>query len=200
MTLLLSAAGVIFGLLIGMLLCIFYMHGKPYLQNLVKVYVSIFRGVPLLVQLMVSYYCLPLIGVNIPPLFAATGCLALCAGAFMTEILRGGFQSLPIGQLESSLMLGMNRRQIFLHIQLPQVFTLTIPGLTNEIILLVKASSLISVIGISELTRTTQNLAASNFQPFEFYLVAAAIYFIINSIVSMVGLGLEVRAKRGGRI
>ena len=115
----------------------------------------------------------------------------------MTEILRGGFQSLPVGQQESARMLGMTRSQIFLHIELPQVIRLTIPGMVNETILLVKASSLISAVGIAELTRTAQNLAASNFQPFEFYLVAAVMYFVLNILISMFGLWFEKYGMKG---
>ncbi|MDV7105612.1 amino acid ABC transporter permease [Vibrio sp. TH_r3] len=196
MTLFLSFMAVFLGLIVGMLMCILRMYANKYLQLTVKIYVSIFRGIPLLVQLMVAYYCLPLIGIDVPALVAATGCIGLCAGAYMTEILRGGFQSLPEGQFESAQMLGMTRLQIFFHIQLPQVFKLTIPSLTNEVILLVKASSLISVIGIAELTRTAQNLAASNFQPFEFYLAATAMYFVINSTISIAGLWLEKKVQR----
>ncbi|RQW63322.1 amino acid ABC transporter permease [Vibrio viridaestus] len=197
MTLFLSFMAVFLGLLVGMVMCALRMSPNRYLQLFVKIYVSVFRGVPLLVQLMVAYYCLPLIGIKVPALVAATACIGMCAGAYMTEILRGGFQSLPVGQSESAQMLGMTRMQVLLHVELPQVFKLTIPGLVNETILLVKASSLISAIGIAELTRTAQNLAASNFQPFEFYLTAAAMYFVLNSVISILGLWLEKRAKHG---
>ncbi|MCE0492778.1 amino acid ABC transporter permease [Vibrio salinus] len=195
MTLFLSFMAVFLGLIVGMVMCALRLSSNLYLQRMVKIYVSVFRGIPLLVQLMVAYYCLPLIGIKVPALVAAIGCIGLCSGAYMTEILRGGFQSLPDGQQESAQMLGMSQLQILLHVQLPQVFRLTIPGLINETILLVKASSLISVIGIAELTRTAQNLAASNFQPFEFYLAAGALYFIINSLVAILGLWLERKAR-----
>lgn len=197
MTLFLSFMAVFLGLLVGMVMCAIRMSPNKYFHVFVRVYVSVFRGVPLLVQLMVAYYCLPLIGINVPALVAATACIGLCAGAYMTEILRGGFQSLPTGQSESAQMLGMDRLQILVFIELPQVFKLTIPGLINETILLVKASSLISAIGIAELTRTAQNLAASNFQPFEFYLTAAVMYFVVNSLISILGLWLEKRASHG---
>ncbi len=195
MTLFLSFMAVFLGLIVGMVMCAMRLSPNRSLQLLVKIYVSVFRGIPLLVQLMVAYYCLPLIGIKVPALVAATGCIGLCSGAYMTEILRGGFQSLPDGQQESAQMLGMSRLQILLYVQLPQVFRLTIPGLINETILLVKASSLISAIGIAELTRTAQNLAASNFQPFEFYLAAGVMYFILNSLISVVGLWLERKVR-----
>ncbi|MGO3346365.1 MAG: amino acid ABC transporter permease [Marinomonas sp.] len=195
MTLLLSITAVALGLVIGIIMCSVRLSNSHPLRFIAKLYISLFRGVPLLVQLMISYYCLPLIGINIPALPTAIVCVALCSGAYITEILRGGFQSLSPGQKESALMVGFNHIQIILFIELPQVIKLTIPALVNEVILLVKASSLISVIGITELTRVTQNLAASNFQPFEFYLTAAAIYFILNSIISVLGFWLEKRSN-----
>ncbi|MBJ7557003.1 amino acid ABC transporter permease [Marinomonas spartinae] len=195
MTLFLSTMAVVLGLIVGTLMCSARLSKNYPLQLFARFYITLFRGVPLLVQLMISYYCLPLIGINIPALVAATGCIGLCAGAYMAEILRGGFQSLPPGQKESALMVGLSNSHILFFIELPQVIKLTIPGLINETILLVKASSLISVVGIAELTRTAQNLAASNFQPFQFYLTAAAIYFVLNSAISVFGFWLEKRSN-----
>ncbi len=193
MTVLLSISALTLGLIIGTIMCTARLSNSMPLRILTKLYVSFFRGVPLLVQLMLSYYCLPLIGINTPALPTAIVCVGLCSSAYITEILRGGFQSLSPGQKESAIMVGLNRLQIVAFIELPQVIRLTIPALINEAIILVKASSLISVIGIVELTRVTQNLAASNFQPFEFYLTAALVYFILNSIISVLGLWVERR-------
>ena len=197
MTVFISIAALMLGLIIGTVMCSVRLSSRAVLRNLAKVYVSIFRGVPLIVQLMISYYCIPLIGINIPALPTAIICVGLCSGAYVSEILRGGFQSLSPGQKESAMMVGLNRLQITLFIELPQVIRLTIPGLINEAIILVKASSLISVVGLAELTRATQNLAASNFQPFEFYLTAALVYFILNSIISVLGLWIERRVNSG---
>lgn len=195
MTVFLSIMAVVLGLIVGTIMCSARLSSNQFFQSFARFYVSVFRGIPLLVQLMMAYYCLPLIGIDVPALLAATACIGLCAGAYMTEILRGGFQSLPPGQKESAIMVGLSRLQILFYIELPQVIKLTIPGLINETILLVKASSLISAVGIAELTRTSQNLAASNFQPFEFYLTAAAIYFVLNSAISMFGFWLEKRVS-----
>ncbi|ETX12642.1 amino acid ABC transporter [Marinomonas ushuaiensis DSM 15871] len=196
MTLFLSLMAVVLGLMVGVLMCLARLSSHYAVRFFAQLYISLFRGVPLLVQLMVTYYCLPLIGINIPALVAATACIGLCASAYMTEILRGGFLSLPTGQKESATMVGLNQFQVLLFIELPQVIRLTIPGIINEAILLVKASSLISAVGITELTRISQNLASSNFQPFEFYLTAAGIYFIINSMISAFGFWLEARINR----
>jgi len=196
MTVLLSISALTLGLIIGTVMCSARLSNNTPLRIFTKFYVSFFRGVPLLVQLMLSYYCLPLIGINTPALPTAIVCVGLCSSAYVTEILRGGFQSLSPGQKESAIMVGLNRLQVVAFIELPQVIRLTIPALINEAIILVKASSLISVIGIVELTRVTQNLAASNFQPFEFYLTAALVYFILNSSVSVLGLWVERRVSR----
>ena len=196
MTVFLSITALMLGLIIGTIMCSLRLSNNVVLCSLTKVYVSIFRGVPMIVQLMISYYCLPLIGINTPALPTAIVCVGLCSSAYVTEILRGGFQSLSPGQKESAMMVGLNWLQIIVFIELPQVVRLTIPALINEAIILVKASSLISVIGLAELTRVTQNLAASNFQPFEFYLTAALVYFILNSVISVLGLWIESRISR----
>ena len=131
-----------------------------------------FRGVPMLVQLLLVYYLLPFAGINVPPLVAAISAVSLCSASYIAEILRGGFLSIPPGHIEAARMLGLSPFDMLRRILVPQAFRLTLPSLVNEMVLLIKASSLISVVGIAEITRTAQNIAASTYRPLEAYVAA----------------------------
>jgi polar amino acid transport system permease protein len=161
------------------------------------VYVSFFRGVPMLVQLLLFYYFLPSVGLDLPALVAAVGTLALCTAAYQAEILRGGFLAVPRGEVEAARVLGLSAWKTLLRIQLPLAVRATLPSLINEMIMLLKASSLISVVGVAELTRTSQNIAASTFRPLEIYVAAGAIYFVINGVLALGGRLVERRLARG---
>lgn len=186
-TLVYSLASVVIGFLIAVPICSASLSGSPVLRGLATFYVSFFRGVPLIVQLLIAYYVLPSLGLNISSATAALGALSMCTGAYQAEILRGGFMGVAPGQLEAARMLGLSRVQIITRIEVPQAVRLTAPLLINEVTMMVKASSLISVVGILELTRTAQNIATSTFQPLEIYLAAGVLYLIMNGAVSLLG-------------
>ncbi|WP_425483483.1 amino acid ABC transporter permease [Ancylobacter pratisalsi] len=188
-----SLTSVAIGFCIGTLMCAAGLSSSRVGRGISTFYVSFFRGVPLLVQLLISYYCLPLIGINVPSSVAAVGTLALCTGAYIAEILRGGFLGIPAGLVEAARMVGLSRAQIITRIEVPLAVRFTLPSLINETTMMVKASSLISVVGVLELTRLAQNIATSTFQPLEIYLTAGAIYFAINGVITMLGSLVESR-------
>lgn len=190
-TLFVSAAGLVLGFMIAVLVASASLSTSSALRHAAAVYVFVFRGIPLLVQLMVVFYFLPVIGVNVPPLVAAIVSISLCEGAYIGEILRGGFLGIPKGQIEATQLLGLSSWQMLLRIQVPQAIRLTTPALVNEMIMLVKASSLISVVGVTELTRMAQNIAASTFMPMEIYLSVALVYVVINGTLSILGHWVE---------
>lgn len=196
MTLFVSTIGLTVGFVIAVMVASASMSPSPLLRRLMGWYVFVFRGIPLLVQLMVVFYFFPVIGINVPPLVAAVVAISLCEGAYIGEILRGGFMGIPKGQLEATSLLGLSKFDTLVRIQVPQALRLTMPTLINEMILLVKASSLISVVGVTELTRMAQNIAASTFSPMEAYLGAAFVYFIINGVLSIVGHWAERHFRR----
>ena len=142
-----------------------------------RAYVSFFRGVPLLVQLLLIYNLLPAIGINVPSVVAAISGLALCTSAYQAENLRGGFLSVPRGLLESADMLGLTPWQQLVRIRAPIAFRLTLPAVVNEAILILKASSLVSVVGVVELTRMAQDLDTSLYKPIQLYSCAGAALF-----------------------
>ena len=192
-TLLISGLGIVLGLIIGTLICAARLSSWAGLRAFAGLWVSFLRGVPLLVQLLVFYYSLPVIGLDIPPIAAAVICVGVCASAYISEIWRGAIAALPRGQVEAAQAIGMTPRDTWVRVILPQAFTMSLPALVNELILLVKASSLVSVVGILEITRASQAQAATTFRPLEVYIAAACIYLVINLCLAVLGRYLEHR-------
>ena len=186
-TIALSLAGIAFGFVIGALACIARLSRKLWAQRLGGAYVSIFRGVPLLVQLLFIYYFLAKFGLDVPALVAAIGGLSLASGAYQAEILRGALNAVPRGQTEAAIALGYPSLEIWRRILLPQALRISVPPLINEFILLLKASSLVSVVGIAELTRVSMNIASLTYRPLEAYVGGGLFYLAIN--LSLSGLG-----------
>ncbi|UOM33113.1 amino acid ABC transporter permease [Acuticoccus sp. I52.16.1] len=196
-TLYVSLAGTALGCVIG--LAVAAMRGGPVLplSLLARVYVSFFRGVPLLVQMLLFYNFLPFVGIDLSAPASAIGALGLVGGAYIAEILRGARAAIPGGQVEAARAFGYAPVTIWRTILLPQMVRIAMPAITSEFILLVKASSLISVVGLAELTRVAQGFAASTFRPMEFYLAAAALYLVTNLLVAAGGRAIERKFSRG---
>ncbi|SFJ39969.1 amino acid ABC transporter membrane protein 1, PAAT family [Phyllobacterium sp. CL33Tsu] len=192
-TLLISILGIGLGLVIGTLVCAARLSPYPLLRRFAAIWVSFLRGVPLLVQLLVFYYALPVIGLDVPAMVAAVVTVGICASAYISEIWRGAIAALPKGQAEAAVAIGMTPFDVWIRVILPQAVTLSLPALINELILLVKASSLVSVVGILEITRASQAQAATTFRPLEVYIAAACIYLVINLCLAALGRYLEHR-------
>ncbi len=187
MTVVISLASIAIGLAIGMVVSAGTLSPRKAFSVPAKLFVSFFRGVPLLVQLLLIYNLLPVLGINVPGVVAAIVGLSLCSAAFQAENLRGGFSSVPRGLLEAADMMGLSHGQQFRRIRAPLAFRLTLPALLNEIILTLKASSLVSVVGVVELTRRAQDLASTTFQPLQLFTAAGFLYLAINWIVATTG-------------
>lgn len=192
-TLLISLMGGALGLALGAALCVAAVSRHPGPRAFAAVYVSFFRGVPLLIQLLLTYYLLPLVGINVPALAAAVLTVGLCAAAYISEVLRGALNAIPRGQSEAASAMGFSALDIWIRILLPQALRIGTPALVNELILLVKASSLVTVVGIVEITRMSQSIASSTYRPLEIYLTAAFLYLAINLVIAALGRGLERR-------
>ncbi|HEV7835212.1 MAG TPA: amino acid ABC transporter permease [Caballeronia sp.] len=195
-TVLISLVGLAAGFIIAIAVCSARLSKNLFVSKLGGAYVAFFRGVPLLVQLLLTYYFLPFIGINVPPLVAAAAAVSLCEAAYLAEILRGGFIGIAHGQLEAAQLLGLSRLHAVLRIQVPQALRTTMPSLVNEMVMLVKASSLISVVGVADITRTAQNIAASTYRPLEAYVAAGLVYLVINGALSLAGHRAERRMER----
>jgi len=187
-TISISLMSLFFGFLLGVVICAMRLSRWPLPRVLALIHVRFFRGVPLLVQLLMLYYLLPSIGLNLSSLVAAVIAVSVCESAYVAEILRGGFLGIPPGQLEAARMLGLGRVHTIVRIQLPQALRLTLSSLVSEMIILIKVSSLVSVVGVAELTRTAQNIAASTYRPLEIYFMAGVFYFLINGTLAWLGM------------
>ncbi len=198
-TLLYSLAALALGFPAALLVCLAILSRNPVLRWLGRFYVSFFRGVPLLVLLLIAFYGTGAIGFNATAAQAAIAALAICEAAYLAECLRGGFLAVPPGQIEAAQISGLTNMQTLRHVILPTVIRLTLPSVVNEATMAVKASSLISVVGILEITRVSQNLASATFQPLEVYLTAGAFYMAINIIVVALGTVVERKSNAGAR-
>lgn len=192
-TVTISVVSILIGFAIAILLSGMLLSGRGLFVRPAQIFISFFRGVPLLVQLLLIYNLLPVIGINVPSIVAAVIGLSLCTAAYQAENLRGGFASVPLGLVESAEMVGLTPRQIFRRIKVPIALRLTFPALVNEAILILKASSLVSVVGIVELTRMAQDLAGSTFLPLQLFASAGLIYLVINWSVALAGGLIENR-------
>jgi polar amino acid transport system permease protein len=197
-TVVISGVSIVIGFVIGMGVAAARLSPRPVVAVPARAFVSFFRGVPLLVQLLLIYNLLPVLGVNVPSVVAAVVGLSLCTAAYQAENLRGGFASVPRGLLEAADMVGLTPLQQLVRIRAPIAFRLTLPALVNEAILILKASSLVSVVGVVELTRMAQDLDTSLYKPIQLYAAAGLLYFVINRAVAAGGKQAE-RAMAWGR-
>lgn len=191
MTIFVSVISILVGLAIAIVLSGMRMSGNRWMFSGAGLFISFFRGVPLLVQLLLIFNLLPAIGITLPSLATAIIGLSLCTAAYQAENLRGGFEGVPPGLIESAEMAGFSRSQIFVYIRTPIALRMTFPALINEAILILKASSLVSVVGLIELTKMAQNLSASTYQPLPIFASAGVIYLAINLVVAYLGRRAE---------
>jgi len=196
-TIALSLVGMAIGLVLGVLICAARVSGNSWLRRAAGIYISFFRGVPLLVQLLMFFYMLPYVGLNLPATVAAVASIGMCSAAYIAEIVRGSLQAIPRGQAEAAEALGIAPLALWRRILIPQALRIGLPSLMNELILLVKVSSLASVVGIGELTRIAQNITGQTYRPLEIYLTAAVIYLVINAVLAIAGRAGERRLSIG---
>jgi His/Glu/Gln/Arg/opine family amino acid ABC transporter permease subunit len=162
-------------------------------KMIVRAYVYFVRGTPALVQIFLVYFALPRIGFELSSFWSGVVALAFNSAGFIAEIVRAGLQSIDVGQTEAALSIGMTTRQSIVHILLPQSLRRITPPMTNEVITLIKNSSLLSVISITELTRSAQLIIAERFVPFELYAALAVYYLVMISVLSRASEYVERR-------
>lgn len=193
----LGAVSIGAGLLLGFAVSAALLSRRRALRGPARLFVSFFRGVPLLVQLLLIYNVLPAVGVVLPGIAAAALGLTLCTAAYQAENLRGGFLAVPPGLVEAAEVAGMSVLQRFWRVRAPIAFKLTLPALVGEAIMILKASSLVSVVGVVELTRTAQDIAASTYRPLPVYAAAGALYVAVDWTLAGAGAALERRLRWG---
>ena len=193
-TIKITALSVGFGLIIGMVVGIARLAKMSILRWLAMIYIDFIRGTPLLVQIFLIYFALPMItGTRIDPFIAAITACSINSGAYIAEIFRAGLQSIDKGQVEAGRSLGLNWFQTMRYVIMPQAFKRVIPPLGNEFIAMLKDSSLVSVIGFEELTRRGQLIIAKTYSSFEIWLAVAILYLIMTLTISRLVAYLERR-------
>lgn len=184
----------LFSLPLGLLVCFGRMSKNPLIRNIIKVYISIMRGTPLMLQLMVVYFGPYFIfGIRISrgySLIAVFIGFAINYAAYFAEIYRGGIESMSVGQYEAAKILGYNKTQTFVRIIFPQVFKRILPSITNEVITLVKDTSLAFVVAVSEMFTIAKQIASSQTTMMPF-VIAAIFYYVFNFVVAFVMEALE---------
>jgi len=194
-TLMISFGGLIIGFLLGILFGLLSLNKKWFFRWPATAYIEIFRGTPILVQVLFIFYGLPdLVGSPIDPVTAAIAAIAFNSGAYISEVVRGGVQSIAKGQQEAGVSLGLSRVQTFWYVTWPQAFRRMIPPLGNQAIVSIKDTSLFSVIGVGELVRQGQVYIANTFTAFEVYFAVALLYLAITLSLSLL---LRIYEHRG---
>ena len=203
-TCLLALWGLFFGSLLGLVFGILGVMKNRVCQVIQRVFVTVIRGIPMMVLAMFVFFGVPyafknILGMNVTltALQAGTICLALNSGAYMAEIIRAGIQSVDKGQMEASRSLGLPYWRAMQRVVLPQAIRTMIPTIVNQFIITLKDTSILSAIGFPELVNSAKNVVANTFMSFQTWLIVGIMYLIIITLLSWVAKRLERRLARG---
>jgi His/Glu/Gln/Arg/opine family amino acid ABC transporter permease subunit len=199
-TLKVAMISIILGTIIGLVLTILRMSKIKIISLAARIYIAIFRGTPLLLQILFIYFALPtVVNITLESLSAGILALSLNAGAYLAEIFRASIESIPKGQIDAGRALGLTHYQTLFYVIIPQTYRRVIPPMVNEFSALIKETSLVSVISLSELLYVTQRIGAKYLRPFEVYFWAGLGYLIMVLILTTVASVLEKRLiEKGG--
>ena len=205
-TLLLALLGLAFGCVLGIIFGMLSVVKNKACNIISTIYVNVIRGVPMIVLAMFVYFGVPYAlnnffhaGMTLTALQAGTICLALNCGAYMSEIIRAGIQSIDVGQMEAARSLGLTYWRGMFRVVLPQAIRNMIPSIVNQFIITLKDTSILSVIGFPELVNKAQNVIAITFKSFQVWLIVGVMYLIVILIMQQVAKALERRLNRGRR-
>jgi polar amino acid transport system permease protein len=194
LTVALSSVSIFFSIILGLFISLPGLSANYYLRGFNRIYVEIFRSIPVLVLILWVYYGLPVVlGISLSPFAAGIVALALSDSAFEAEIFRAGIQSIERGQTEAAEALGFSYPQKMWHVILPQAIRRILPPLGNQFVYMLKMSSLLSIIGLQELTRKANELTVTVYRPLEIYTVLVLEYLILILMVSWMVRWLESR-------
>lgn len=191
MSLLLTVIGIGFGTAIGILIALMKISKNEILKGIASFYTWVLRGTPMMVQLYFLYFGLPSAGINLSPLLAASIGLSLNIGAYMAEIIRGGIQAVDKGQFEAAQALGMTFGQTMKRVVIPQTVRIIMPSVGNEFITLLKDTSLVAAITMTEILKITYEVSSATFKQLPAYAVAATLYLAMTTVLTSVFDKLE---------
>ena len=188
-----SALAILFGTLLGVIAGLVLTYGRWWGRLPFRVYVDLIRGTPVFVLVLACFYMAPALGWQVSAFTAGALGLTLFCASHVAEIVRGALQAIPRGQLEAGKAIGLTFRQSLLNVLLPQALRQILPTWVNSSTEIVKASTLLSVIGVAELLLSTQQIIARNFMTLQFYLFAGLLFFFINYAIELLGRYIEKR-------
>jgi polar amino acid transport system permease protein len=198
-TVVISGLAIVFGSILGTVVGLVLTYGDRVSRLVFRAYTDFIRGTPVLVLVLASYYVLSTVGINLSPFQAGVLALAVFCSSHVGEILRGALQAIPKGQREAAMAIGLTFRQTFLWVLLPQALRQILPTWVNTAAEMVKASTLLSVIGVAELLLRTQEIISRSFLSLEFYFFAGVLYFVINFGIELLGKHVERRTSIPGQ-
>lgn len=190
----LSVIAIVFAMVLGGLLAMGRLWTSTVLRIVIGIYIKIFRCIPFMVQIYIIYYGLPTFGIRLPAFWTGALVLGLYTAAYVAVILESGVRSLPKGQTEAAVSLGMPFAMRLRRILLPQTLGVILPPLTGQLMQTVKDSSVLSVITVSELTMMTKEAIGITFSPLQVYLCTAVFYWILNLVIESTMKRLERRS------
>lgn len=197
-TIKITALSVALGVIIGLFVGIARISRFKILRVLSAIYVDFFRGTPLLVQIFLVYFALPVItGQRVDPFVAAIGSCGINSGAYVAEIFRAGIQSIDKGQMEAARSLGLPYSTAMRRVVLPQAIKTMIPSIINQFIITLKDTSILSVIGFPELVNTAKNVVANTMSAFQVWTIVAVMYLVVITLLSRLAKKVERRLNRG---
>jgi polar amino acid transport system permease protein len=188
-----SLASIVIGSLIGTFIGLGLTFGAWPVRLVCRLYTDFVRGTPVLVLILATFYILAVFGLQLTAMQAGILALAVFCGAHVGEMLRGALQAIPPGQVEAARSIGLTFRQIFVYVLAPQALRQVIPTWINTAAELVKASTLLSIIGVSELLLVTQEVISRNYLSLEFYGFAGLLYFLVNFAIERLGKAVDRR-------
>ena len=201
-TLIIAVLGLLIGIVIGTVIAAVkvippYKRVTRFFQRIGDIYVAFFRGTPMVVQLLLGYYVLfPMLGINMPVINVCVTIFGLNSGAYISEIMRGGINSVDPGQMEAARSLGLSYWRSMFRVVLPQAIKNMIPSIVNQFIITLKDTSILSVIGFPELVNKAQNVIAITFKSFEMWGIVAVMYLVVILALQQVANALERSLKR----
>ena len=196
-TIIVSIASIIAGIIIGLIACLCGMSKVKVLKAISAVYIWIIRGTPMIVQAFLVFFAIPQLiqvavpGFKIDPLWAGIITLTLNVGAYMSEIFRAGIQAIDKGQMEAARSLGLSKTQAMRKVILPQAFKVSIPPIVNQFIITVKDTSILSVIGMKDIVNKAREYVGTTYQYFGTYILVALFYLVVISILMIISKYVE---------
>lgn len=199
LTIIISVVAMLLALVLGLAVALISQIPGAIARGLVRAYIETFRNTPLLIQIFIVYFGLPQLGLKLSPFLSGLSALTLYTAAYNTEIFRAGLEAVPKGQHEAARSTGLSPLQEAIHVIIPQALRISFPALGNNLVSLVKNTSLVSIIGMVELMFVANDISFNNFRSFEIYGAAAVLYVILVLTLTRVLNLTEERVLRKGR-